>query len=334
MILDKLVPLSESYRQPLPLNFLKEKGTWSFPFKISLPKNLPSSFEEASNHDSWFIPSQCAMAVKLPVQISPSTFIRYKLICSVQPERPSLHSSPSQPCAEEEADLLAVSVPFRLMERVIESQILPSPITQSVVKTFLLSSGKIKMTCTLDQHLNSLKIPIPLIVSVRNESSRNVQFLTVTLRQEIHYSIESTKNFVTKTSNIFYSTVPESFVAKGTRMPDKMFWITIPPTVKVATLLASNAIKVSYQLVVGLHSDAATDIDVTLPLYLIPAMDLSNSAKTAFVETPLESALEDARHDTIDKISRANTPNDAGSNGYFSIDEMQDDILQMAEPLQ
>jgi len=241
-----------SAQPPNPLSL----GTHSYGFCVKLPENLPSSFHEAltgtKNLLNWSFPNKLG----LPVDIDPHSRIEYSVMACLEVQNSN-------------EKLVSVPKIFRVYENVPQSLLERGPLSETVSKTFLLGGkGPLYLKIVLPRQVWFADEEIPLIIEIRNLSTKKLDHLSASLKRSIIYRCLSEKKSVSQDDIIHMIKVSNTSVEPlGAKNFDLIF--AFPENMAIQTIETGYLFQVRYELKVAAHMQQAFNLEATLPIHIL-----------------------------------------------------------------
>jgi hypothetical protein len=125
-------------------------------------------------------------------------------------------------------------------------------------ESFFSESKAVALTVNIDQYVIVIGNAFPILLSVENGSSREIEKLVPCLISKV--------SFGDKTANFEYIACTgqemDLSVAPGDNVEDAMYWFKISPDVRIPSSYHTSLFKVSYEILIKAHLSGGHSIEV------------------------------------------------------------------------
>lgn len=272
-VIESLFQLKDICIEPIPS--FERKGTFGLPFSFIIPKNLPASFEEVKNGfnlTDWFLPK--GESLKFPVKVDSRTGIRYELAAWIEvgDSMVSMESINDLETLRKYRyrtldSVLSTQISLLIFEHPPDSLLTQIAVPKSCSKRFLFGKDDMKMTCRLEKYVNSMHLPISVLLEVENPTSKKVDMILFKLKKTIVYTANNSS--VKRSDDYLIAKVDDLIINPGTNLKERLFWVHIPADLRVASTFNSTLISCTFCLSVELNVQNATNLSLSLPLHMV-----------------------------------------------------------------
>jgi hypothetical protein len=247
-------------------------------FRFNLPKNLPPALS--------FSDLTIGGTPKTNFWLDSASGVHYTLIASIEPltqdllrimSADKLSASKSTGASidhftqipvdlsqtEHDHTKFQTSLRVRVDPFLEQSMLHRGPLVETNTKkipgeSFFSESKAVALTVNIDQYVIVIGNAFPILLSVENGSSREIEKLVPCLISKV--------SFGDKTANFEYIACTgqemDLSVAPGDNVEDAMYWFKISPDVRIPSSYHTSLFKVSYEILIKAHLSGGHSIEV------------------------------------------------------------------------